>query len=405
MNFTRTLVAICLCFCIPALYAQEAPVDKGIFSFGVSMSDFNFQNHSKYATASSPSFGVQLTYWQPVVPHLDFSGNLGLVLSHLPAGFVKSDSTGQGGVTLHTDALIHLKAFARDARVNPFITAGAGWGSFGYQEAFYAPVGAGVDFRFNSGSLIILQGQMRETLSPRLTGNFMFYSASFAHDITGTRPEKHKRHREDVVKDALSSADKNNNRHMPDTSARNATGKDTANVTGKNTAIATDKDTADATVKTVPKNLPDSDGDGIPDKDDKCPQVKGSRENDGCPFPPLEGADVVAMSPDSASYTIYFDYDRSDFIGQDFDVLNRIVKMLQSDKTLTLHISGYADTQGTQARNMKISAERANVTLDYFLSYHIPSARVTMFYYGSDQPVDETHQWRNRRVVVTIIKH
>lgn len=406
MNFIRTLAAICLCFCIPALYAQEEPVNnQSMFSFGVSMPDYNFQNHSKYAAASKPSFGVQLSYWIPVVPHIDFSANLGFVLSHFPAGFVKSDSTGQGGVTLHSDLLIHLKAFARDARVNPFITAGAGWGSFGYQQAFYAPVGAGVALHFNSGSIIILQGQMRESLSRNTINNFMFYSASFAHDITGARPKKHKSRRDEVVKDALSSADKNNNHDVADTSARNATGKDTANVTGKNTANATDKDTADATVKAVTKNLPDSDGDGIPDKDDKCPQVKGSRENDGCPFPPLEGADVVAMSPDSASYTIYFDYDRSDFIGQDFDVLNRIMKMLQSDKTLTLHISGYADTQGTQARNMKISAERANVTLDYFLSYHIPSARITMFYFGSNQPVDETHQWRNRRVTVTIIKH
>jgi OmpA-OmpF porin, OOP family len=397
MSFTRTIAALCLCFCIPASYAQEAPVNRGIFSFGVSMSDYNFQNHSKYATAPKPSFGVQLTYWKPLVPHLDFSGNLGVALSDLPAGFVKGDSTGQRGLTMHSDALIHLKAFPRDAGINPFITAGVGWGSFGYQQAFYAPVGAGITFRFGSGSLIILQGQIREALAHNLTGTFMFYSASFAHDIPGTRAKKHKSDKEEVVKDALASSGKKNNRHVTDTSAMNATGKDIANVT--------DKDTASATVKVATKPLPDFDGDGIPDKDDKCPRVKGSRENDGCPFPPLEGADLVAMSPDSVSYTIYFDYDRSDFIGQDFNVLNRIVKMLQSDKTLTLHISGYADTQGTQARNMKISAERANVTLDYFLSYHIPSARITMFYYGSDQAVDETYQWRNRRVEVTIIKH
>lgn len=368
MNFTRTLVTLCLCFAIPPLYAQEAHVDKGIFSFGISMSDYNFQNHSKYTSVSKPSFGVLLTYWKPVVPHIDFSGNLGFVLSNLPAGFVKSDSTGQAGVTLHSDALIHLKAF-RNAKVNPFITGGIGWGSFGYQQAFYAPIGAGVTIHFNSGSIIILQGQMRESLSKDLTSNFMFYSASFAHDIPGTRPKKHKSHKDEAVKDALSSANKNNQ-----------------DVAAKSSSL-------------------DSDGDGVPDKNDKCPQVKGTKENEGCPFPPIDGADVVAMSSDSVSYAIYFAYDRSELVGYDFSVLNRIMKILESDKTLTVHISGYADSVGTQARNMQVSAERAKVASDYLMSYNVSASRITTSYYGSDNPIDKIKQWRNRRAEITIIKH
>ncbi len=362
MSVTRTLAALYLCFCIPALYAQEAPVNnQGMFSFGATLSDYNFQNHSKYATESKPSFGVQVTYWKPLIPHIDFSGNLGFVLSNFPAGFVKSDSMGQAGVTLHSDALIHFKAFAREARVNPFITVGAGWGSFGYQEAFYAPLGAGVAFRFNTGSIIILQGQMRESLSRNSTGNFMFYSASFAQEIPGTRPKKHKSDKNEPVKDALSSSAKSPS--------------------------------------------PDSDGDGIPDKDDKCPQIKGSRENKGCPFPPIDGADVIAISPDSVTYTIYFDYDRSELVGYDFGVLNGIMQILKADKTLTVHISGYADMQGTPARNIQISAARANVTRDYFLSYNVSASRITSSYYGSGNPIDSVNQWRNRRAEVTIIRH
>src|SRR5664279_1123356 len=114
MNFNRILTVLCLCFCTPALYAQDMPVgNQGIFSFGVSMSDYSFQNHSKYATASKPSFGAQVSYWKPLSSHIYFSGNLGFVLANLPAGFVKGDSTGQAGLTLHSDALIHLKAFGR----------------------------------------------------------------------------------------------------------------------------------------------------------------------------------------------------------------------------------------------------------------------------------------------------
>ena len=368
MNLIRTLAVLCLCFCMPALHAQEAQVDRGIFSFGVSMSDYNFQNHSKYNTASKPSFGILLTYWKPLVPHIDFSGNLGFVLSNLPAGFVKSDSTGQAGVTLHSDALIHLKAF-REAKVNPFITVGAGWGSFGYQQAFYAPIGAGAAFHFKSGSIIILQGQMRASLSRNLTNDFLFYSASFAQDISGTRPKKHKSHKEKVVNDALSTS-----------------GRNDRDVTTKGSSS-------------------DSDGDGVPDKDDKCPQIKGSKENEGCPFSPIDGADVVAMSQDSVSYAIYFAYDQSELVGYDFGVLNKIMKILGSDKTLTVHISGYADSVGTQARNMQVSAERAKVAADYFLSFNVAASRITTSYYGSNNPIDNVKQWRNRRAEITIIRH
>ena len=370
MNVTRGLAALCLYFCIPALYAQEAPVNKrGMFSYGVSMSDFNFQNDLKHAAAPKPSFGVQFAYWEPLVSHIDLSCNLGLVYSHLPARFVKSDSTGQDGITVNSEVLIHLKAFARDAKVNPFLTAGIGGGSFGYQPAFYAPLGAGVAFRFNSGSIIILQGQMRQALERNVTGNFMFYSASFAHDLTGTRQKKHKNRKDEVLNDALSSADKN-----------------------KTNASAKSSST-------------DSDGDGIPDKYDKCPQIKGSIENDGCPFPLLQGADVATMSADSVTYRIYFEFDRSELVGQAFGALNRIMKILQADKTLTISISGYADMQGTEARNIKISADRAIVTRNYFLSYNIAASRIATSYYGASNPVDKVHQWKNRRAEITVIKH
>ncbi len=45
-----------------------------------------------------------------------------------------------------------------------------------------------------------------------------------------------------------------------------------------------------------PKSLngcPDTDGDGIADKDDKCPDVKGPKENGGCPWPDRDGDGVL----------------------------------------------------------------------------------------------------------------
>jgi hypothetical protein len=33
------------------------------------------------------------------------------------------------------------------------------------------------------------------------------------------------------------------------------------------------------------KGCPDADGDGVADKDDKCPNVAGPKDNAGCPWP------------------------------------------------------------------------------------------------------------------------
>ena len=38
---------------------------------------------------------------------------------------------------------------------------------------------------------------------------------------------------------------------------------------------------------------PDSDGDGVTDASDKCPTVKGSKDNAGCPWPDTDGDSVL----------------------------------------------------------------------------------------------------------------
>jgi len=41
------------------------------------------------------------------------------------------------------------------------------------------------------------------------------------------------------------------------------------------------------------QGCPDKDGDGIPDKDDQCPDVAGPKENNGCPWPDTDGDGVL----------------------------------------------------------------------------------------------------------------
>ena len=148
----------------------------------------------------------------------------------------------------------------------------------------------------------------------------------------------------------------------------------------------------------------DKDGDGIADTDDKCPDTKGRIENNGCPLPFVEGAELIDIALDSMTYRIYFDINRALLLPDAFKTLKRIVDILKADNSLHINITGHADTTGTYTINMNLSAERAKVTQDYFLSYYIAAGRIKSSFYGSSRPIDVIQQWRNRRVEITISK-
>jgi outer membrane protein OmpA-like peptidoglycan-associated protein len=164
------------------------------------------------------------------------------------------------------------------------------------------------------------------------------------------------------------------------------------------------KTTAGKITLPVKNNETDTDGDGVADAFDRCPAVTGSKENSGCPFPFIDGSDLAAVSADSMTYRIYFDVDRALLSGDAFKTLKGIVEILKADNTLNVNITGHSDNTGTATANMQLSVERANITRDYFLSYNIAADRIATAYYGETIPLDDTQQWRNRRVEVTIIK-
>lgn len=167
----------------------------------------------------------------------------------------------------------------------------------------------------------------------------------------------------------------------------------------------TQKNNTDKTVVLPAKNNDsDKDGDGITDVLDKCPDIKGTVENNGCPFPYIEGAELVSVSADSMTYRIYFDLDRALLLPDAFKTLKAIVQILKADNNLSVNISGHTDNNGTSAANQQLSAERANITRDYLLSYNIAAEKITTAYYGETQPVDTAQQWRNRRVELTLVR-
>lgn len=138
----------------------------------------------------------------------------------------------------------------------------------------------------------------------------------------------------------------------------------------------------------------DTDGDGIPDWKDKCPTEKGSAELNGCPEP---------ISPVmSGSTNIQFEYNSSVLRTSSYASLDAVSAMLRADKTKSLHLDGHASEEGTEAYNMQLSLDRANAVKTYLVNSGVDAKRISTTGYGETRPIasntTEEGKVANRRV-------
>jgi OOP family OmpA-OmpF porin len=137
-----------------------------------------------------------------------------------------------------------------------------------------------------------------------------------------------------------------------------------------------------------PPRVADSDGDGVPDDIDRCPNTpKGAKVTRfGCWV--LAGENVLF---DTGKATI-----------KDFTVLDAAAVILRENPGLTGEIRGHTDSTGPRDFNMGLSVKRANAVRDYFVESGIAADRLRVSGAGPDDPVasNDTAEGRrlNRRV-------
>lgn len=172
-----------------------------------------------------------------------------------------------------------------------------------------------------------------------------------------------------------------------------------------------------------PCEVLDSDGDGVPDYMDKCPDTpKGVEvDKDGCPLPvvaPAAATPVVAPAPAPAALApvvapepapaklvltgVNFDFDRAIIRPDDFDKLDRDVATLREWGDVKVEVAGHTDSIGTDEYNMGLSQRRADAVRNYLVDKGIPAERLTVKGYGESQPVADNAtregRFENRRV-------
>lgn len=147
----------------------------------------------------------------------------------------------------------------------------------------------------------------------------------------------------------------------------------------------------------------DSDGDGVSDRFDKCPDTPAGTvvDGSGCPieFPePVEQEALPATYPN-----IQFEFDSSVLKTESYAILDRLASELRSSGA-SVTLEGHASAEGSAAYNLTLSKDRANSVKTYLVNSGVAADKVNTIGYGEDRPVasNDTEEGRilNRRVEI-----
>ena len=138
----------------------------------------------------------------------------------------------------------------------------------------------------------------------------------------------------------------------------------------------------------------DVDGDGIPDSKDACPTVKGIARLNGCP-------EFAASGP---VVPIQFEFNSSVLRTSAYSVLDGLASSLKANSSAVVQLDGHASAEGTEEYNMTLSRDRANSVKTYMVNAGIASNRIATTAYGESRPVasnaTEAGRSENRRVEI-----
>ena len=146
----------------------------------------------------------------------------------------------------------------------------------------------------------------------------------------------------------------------------------------------------------------DSDGDGVPDDKDICPNESGDTNGMGCPSKPKEFMDIINNEKSLILFQV-----NSSKIDDNFNiVINELSKSLSKYPNISIKVSGHASSDGSSIYNNKLSQKRAKMVKKVLLEAGIDSSRIETAWFGEDQPLNnnstEFMRAKNRRVDVSL---
>jgi outer membrane protein OmpA-like peptidoglycan-associated protein len=153
---------------------------------------------------------------------------------------------------------------------------------------------------------------------------------------------------------------------------------------------------------------PDRDNDKIPDVVDKCPDQPGPAENEGCPIPEPEQV-VLESDRIRVRGEIMFETDQAVIQPQSFKMLDDVYKVLKDNPEVgPVLIEGHTDNRGSKAHNQGLSERRAKAVVDYLVDKGIDQKRLKSAGFGLDRPIADNAspigRAKNRRTEFRLVK-
>ncbi len=123
--------------------------------------------------------------------------------------------------------------------------------------------------------------------------------------------------------------------------------------------------------------MKDSDGDGVYDKDDQCPNTP-------------KGAPVDARGCWKLGM-VFFEFDKTDIKPQFEPLLDEIATVLQKNPDVKIRVIGSTDALGTEEYNYKLGLRRAENVKNYLVKHGVSHSQIIVISVGEKAPIADNN--------------
>ena len=275
-------------------------------------------------------------------------------------------SNGEFGGSSLTDitALTQIKFnnnswLQEDAFLSPYLTTGFGLNMASGNTGIYLPAGLGMRMRVSKNFSLQVESLYKQALNSRV--QHIAHTAGFVFSMPSDRPKRKEPTQQknpENTRPPLASNDKalidTDGDGVPDDRDQCPDVKGKAMYLGCPPPVDEKSASPKSPVQIVDANTVDTDGDGVPDAIDRCPDVKGLASLNGCPLPEDQypaGPVVPAGGPKKSPAPI---------AREDKEYLSKVAKMIHFD-------SGSKDLQWSSHSVLDKVAEILERNPDYHL--------------------------------------
>lgn len=310
--------------------------------------------------------GLAMNYLKGITKYLDLNTTLAATFIDFPG---KDPSGGGQHLFLEGDASIRAKLVAGKRRIIPFLQAGIGLSGFQGYYGLFVPAGIGLQLNLPGEAFLLLHSQYRIPVTDNQPGH-IYYSIGVAGIIANKKKQRQRSLQLPAGKSPL----------IPPVLNPSTLDSDGDGIPDKDDKCPS----VPGTARYQGCPVPDRDGDGVDDEQDKCPDLPGRKDNQGCPVVKSE----VLRKIKTDAKNVFFETDSYTLLPSSYPALNEVAGILTKDPGLKMEIEGHTDSTGSAEMNQILSERRAGAVMEYLVTKSgVDAARLSSAGYGRSRPV------------------